>query len=59
MHLSKEGGVLGILIAGGSDKPYGRGFVRIKQLTANTASSRSGVLKEGDIILQVHVYTMM
>ena len=51
--MSKEGGVLGVRIAGGSDKPYGRGLVRIKQLTANTAGSRSGVLKEGDIILKV------
>lgn len=53
MEMNKEAGVLGVRIAGGSDKPYGRGFVRIKQLTADTVGSRSGALREGDIILQV------
>ena len=53
VQLCKEEGVLGVRIAGGSDKPYGRGLVRIKQVTADTAGSRSGVLLEGDIILQV------
>ena len=53
VEVKKEGGVLGIRIAGGCDKPYGRGLVRIKQVTADTATSRSGALKEGDIILQV------
>ena len=49
----KEVGVVGVRIAGGSDKPFGQGLIRIKQVTADTASSRSGTLKEGDIILQV------
>lgn len=49
----KEAGVIGVRIAGGSDKPYGSGLVRIKQVTANTEGSRSGTLKEGDIILKV------
>ena len=53
VEMCKERGVLGVRIAGGSDKPYGRGLVRIKQVTTDTASSRSGSLKEGDIILQV------
>ena len=53
VQVCKEGGVLGVRIAGGSDKPYGRGLVRIKQVTADTAGSRSGALLEGDIILQV------
>lgn len=54
VEVDKEGGVLGVRIAGGSDRPYGRGFIRIKQLTADTAASRSGTLQEGDIILQVY-----
>lgn len=53
MSIAKEGDVLGIRIAGGSDKTYGGGLVRIKQVTADTAGSRSGVLVEGDIILKV------
>ena len=53
VQVCKEAGVVGVRIAGGSDKPFGRGFVRIKQVTAATASSRSGALKEGDILLQV------
>lgn len=53
VEICKEGGVLGVRIAGGSDKPYGRGLVRIKQVTTDTAGSRSGALLEGDIILQV------
>lgn len=54
VEMRKEAGVLGIRIAGGSDKPYGRGLIRVKQLTADTASSRSGILREGDIIRQVY-----
>ena len=53
VEVSKEAGVLGVRIAGGSDKPYGGGFIRIKQLTADTVASRSGLLLEGDILLQV------
>ena len=58
IEVCKEAGVVGVRIAGGSDKPFGRGFVRIKQLTAATASSRSGTLKEGDILLQVYIKLM-
>jgi C-terminal processing protease CtpA/Prc len=53
VEVCKEAGVLGVRIAGGSDKPYGRGLVRVKQVTADTAGSRSGALREGDIILKV------
>ena len=56
VEMEKEGGVLGVRIAGGSDKPYGGGFIRIKQLTAETAASRSRRLQEGDIIVQVCIY---
>lgn len=56
VELEKERGALGLRIAGGNDKLIGRGFVRIKQLTATSAASKSGRLREGDIILQVHLY---
>lgn len=56
MEVSKEGGAIGVRIAGGTDKPHSRGLVYIKCLTANTAASRSGALQEGDIVLQVYMY---
>ena len=49
----KEDGALGLRIAGGSNKPIGRGFIRIKQLTATSVAAKCGQLREGDIILQV------
>ena len=55
MEVSKEGGAIGVRIAGGTDKPHSRGLVYIKCLTANTAASRSGALQEGDIVLQVYI----
>lgn len=55
VKVSKEGGVIGVRIAGGRDKPHSRGLVYIKCLTANTAASRSGALQEGDIVLQVYI----
>ena len=53
VELEKERGALGLRIAGGNDKPIGGGFIRIKQLTATSAASKCGRLREGDIILQV------
>lgn len=54
VEVNKEGGAIGVRIAGGRDKLHSRGLVFIKCLTPNTAASRSGALQEGDIVLQVY-----
>ena len=53
VEVIKHGGILGLRIAGGADKPIGAGFIRIKQLGAKSPAAECGRLREGDILLQV------
>ena len=53
VEVAKHRGALGLRIAGGRDKPFGAGFIRIKQLSEGSPAAQCGRLREGDILLQV------